>query len=175
MTRQANNMSRHLYAGLLVVVIIGGVFLFASRTPSSPASGFQEEGAGSVEQMQSAAEFGGVSLRIEYATTTEAREFGLGGRESIAPDEAMLFVFSEDDYWGFWMNDMLISLDIFWLDAQGQVVSIEENVAPETYPDVFYPEVPARYVLETATGFAREHNIEIGTPLLLKNFPSVTE
>ena len=57
--------------------------------------------------------------------------------ESIAPDEAMLFVFPVDDLYGFWMNDILMPVDIFWLDAQGQVVSIEQDVAPETYPNVF--------------------------------------
>ena len=160
-------MSRNFFIVLLVVVVVGAALLFIYKTPALAP--------GSVEQGQATAEFGGVSLRIEYATTTAARELGLGGRESIAPDEAMLFVFPVDDLYGFWMNDMLMPVDIFWLDAQGQVVSIEQDVAPETYPNVFYPTVPARYVLETVAGFAREHSILIGTSLVLKNFPSVTE
>ena len=155
-------MSRYFPIGLLVAIVaIVAVLFFAGGDASSLPT--------------PTGEFGGMSLRIEYATTTEARELGLGGRASIASDEAMLFVFPEDEYYGFWMNDMLISIDIFWLDSKGQVVSIEEDVSPSTYPDVFYPTAPARYVLETAAGFARAHGIVLGTPLLLKSFPTVSK
>lgn len=141
--------------------------LFFYRTSPPPAE--------FMVQQEQTAEFGGVSLRIEYATTSAAREKGLGGRESIPDDYGMVFVFPEDGLYGFWMKDALVPLDIFWLDAQGQVVTIAPEVAPGTYPHVFYPTAPARYVLETVTGFARSHHIEIGAPLVLKSFPSVTE
>lgn len=127
------------------------------------------------EQALPMASFGGASLRIEYATTEAARERGLGGRASIPQDYGMLFVFPRDDYYGFWMKDTLIPLDMFWLDNKGQVISIAQDVATSTYPDVFYPSAPARYVLETAAGFARAHAVATGTPLLLKNFPVVSE
>ena len=123
----------------------------------------------------SVAEFGGVSLRIDYATTTATRERGLGGRTSIPSDYGMLFVFAKSDFYGFWMKDTLVPLDMFWLDDKGQVVSIAEDVVPASYPHVFYPSTPARYVLETVAGFARAHGIATGTPLLLKNFPTVSE
>lgn len=158
-------MSRNLNILLFILVAAGAAFLLDHKVVLIE----------SVEQGQPIGEFGGVSLRLEYATTTTARELGLGGRVSIAPDEAMLFVFPLDDYYGFWMNNMLMPIDMFWLDDKGQVVSIEENVATSTYPNVFYPDAPARYVLETIAGFAQEHSIIIGTPLVLKNFPSVTE
>jgi uncharacterized membrane protein (UPF0127 family) len=87
----------------------------------------------------------------------------------------MLFVFPKDDVYGFWMKDTLVPLDIFWLDAQGHVVSMAQDVATSSYPNVFYPTAPARYVLETAAGFARAHSVATGTPFRLKNFPSVTE
>jgi uncharacterized membrane protein (UPF0127 family) len=73
------------------------------------------------------------------------------------------------------MKDTLMPLDIFWLDAEGHVVSLREDVATSSYPNVFYPSAPARYVLETVAGFAREHDIKTGTPLQLKNFPTVSE
>ncbi|MDE1925549.1 MAG: DUF192 domain-containing protein [Patescibacteria group bacterium] len=119
--------------------------------------------------------FGGVSLSIEYATTEAQREKGLGGRISIPDNYGMLFVFPRDDYYGFWMKDTLVPLDMFWLDDKGQVVSMAQDVATSTYPNVLYPSAPARYVLETAAGFAKAHAIATGTPLLLKNFPTVSE
>lgn len=152
-------MSRDFYIGLLVVVVVGVAGALFYRTQSPARVG----------------EFGGVSLRLEYATTPEAREQGLGGRTEIPENYGMLFVFSKDDKYGFWMKDMLVPIDIFWLDDKGQVVYIAQNVATSTYPNVFYPTEPARYVLETFAGFAHEHSIATGTPLLLKNFQSVSQ
>ena len=53
------------------MVVIVAVFVLLYRTPTAPIN------------VPSIVEFGGVSLRIEYATTTEARERGLGGRTEI--------------------------------------------------------------------------------------------
>ncbi|MFZ3044117.1 MAG: DUF192 domain-containing protein [Minisyncoccia bacterium] len=154
-------MRRVLPAILVLLVLIGvaTVILFY-RTSSLPLV---------------TAEFAGVSLKIEYATTPAARTTGLGGRTNVPEDYGMLFVFPWDAFYGFWMKDTLVPLDMFWLDAQGRVVSIASDVPTSTYPFVFYPSAPARYVLETAAGFARAHNIATGTPLQLKSFPSVSE
>ena len=152
-------MSKYLYVGALVIAVAFIVVYMSYRTqPSSTPP---------VSQTQPTAEFGDVSLRIELATTTMARERGLGGRTSIPSNYGMLFVFPSDYKYGFWMKDTLVPLDIFWLDDKGHVVSIAMEVATSSYPHVFYPSVPARYVLETASGFAREHNITINTPLVL--------
>jgi uncharacterized protein len=126
-------------------------------------------------ELSTTGSFGGVSLMLEYATTPEARELGLGGREHVPEGSGMLFAFPKDDFYGFWMKDTLVPLDIFWLDDKGQVVSIAADVATSTYPHVFYPAHAARYVLETASGFARTHHVTAGEPLLLKNFPIVSK
>ncbi len=156
-------MTRNFYIGLLVIVMVGVGAVFFYRTPVPP---FLQERAG---------EFGGVSLRIEYATTPEARERGLGDRTEIQKDYGILFVFPKDDYYGFWMKNMLVPIDIFWLNAQGQVVYIASDVATSTYPNVFYPTTPARYVLETVAGFVSEHDIKVGSELILKKFPTVSQ
>lgn len=129
----------------------------------------------SSEALPATAEFGGVSLRIDYATTSAARELGLGGRQNVPENYGMLFVFPKDDLYGFWMRDTLVPLDMFWLDVKGQVIYLEENVQPDSYPRVFYPTAPARYVLETAAGFGAAHNIRPGSMLLLKKFPIVSQ
>src|SRR3989344_4976196 len=122
-------MPRYLGVGFLIFTLIAVALFSLYRTPSSTA------------------EFGGVSLRIEYATTESVRERGLGGRASIPDNYGMLFVFPKEDSYGFWMKDMLAPIDIFWLNDKGQVVSIAEDVATSSYPSVFYPSAPARYVL----------------------------
>lgn len=121
------------------------------------------------------ATFGGVSLRLDYATTSAAQEKGLGGRPSLPNDYGMLFVFQNDDRYGFWMKDTLVPLDMFWLDDKRQVVSIARDVATSTFPTVFYPSKPARYVLETVAGFATAHQITLGTELKLKDLRDVLQ
>lgn len=147
---------RALFIILLAACLVGGLGLWYGTRPP-------------------AASFGGVSLRLEYALTDAERGRGLGGRTSLPPDYGMLFVFPSDGRYGFWMKDTLVPLDLFWLNAQGQVVSIAQDVATSTYPAVFYPSVPARYVLETAAGFAAAHQVATGTPLYLPTWPSVSE
>ena len=114
-------------------------------------------------------------MRIELATTTAVQERGLGGRSVIPDDYGMLFVFPRDDRYGFWMKDMLAPIDIFWLDDKGQVVSVVRDAEPASYPGVFYPAAPARFVLETAAGFAQAHAVATGTRASLKNIPVVSQ
>jgi uncharacterized protein len=74
----------------------------------------------------------------------------------------MLFVFDTDDYHGIWMKDMNYSIDIIWLDSGKTVVYMAEDVSPDTYPEVFRPDVPARYVVELSAGAAHRHGITEG-------------
>jgi len=154
---------RSLSVMVAVLGILGAVFILLYRTPPGPESGMPT------------GEFGGVSLTLEFATTAASRNKGLGGRPSIPDDYGMLFIFPKDDKYGFWMKDVSVPLDIFWLDDKGQVVTIAEDVSPASYPHVFYPTKPARYVLETAAGFARVHAIATGTPLHLQHWLDVSE
>lgn len=154
-------MIRHAIL-VLFILFLCGVVLFFYRTQFAHAP--EERG-----------EFGGVSLRIEYALTPAERQKGLGGRASLEEDSAMLFAFPYPDYHGFWMKDTLIPLDIFWLDDKGHVVFMAVRVATSTFPHVFYPTAPARYVLETVAGFKDKYAIATGTALLLKTFPRVSK
>ncbi|PIR82475.1 hypothetical protein COU20_02095 [Candidatus Kaiserbacteria bacterium CG10_big_fil_rev_8_21_14_0_10_59_10] len=106
---------------------------------------------------------GGVPILVSIVETPDERARGLSGRESLAPDEGMLFIFPEDGYYSIWMKDMLFSIDILWLSAEGEVVDMRRDVAPETYPAGFSPHMPARFVLELPAGFSERNGIEIGS------------
>lgn len=143
-------------------------------------AGFFRSPAVSIEAPN--AVFGGVSLTLDYATTTEAREKGLSGRTNVPYGHGMLFIFPTEGRYGFWMKDTLVPLDIFWLNPSGgedaselTVVSMSLNVATSSYPTVFYPTQPATYVLETAAGFGALRGISTGTPLRLQNWPAVSQ
>ena len=49
---------------------------------------------------------------------------------------------------------MNFNIDMIWLDSDKRVVSIEEDVSPDTYPDKFCPDTPAKYVLEINSGLS---------------------
>jgi hypothetical protein len=87
----------------------------------------------------------------------------------------MLFVFEKSGLYGIWMKDMLVPIDIFWLDSKGQVVTIAPDVATSTYPSVFYPNALAQYVLETAAGVSRAYAIATGTALRLQKPSTVSK
>jgi uncharacterized membrane protein (UPF0127 family) len=159
-------MNRYIYLGALIVV--GSVLTFFFYRTPSPREVVP------IESVPDAT-FGGVSLKLEYATTTLDQEKGLGGRASLPEKQGMLFVFENNARYGFWMKDTRIPLDIFWLDSDRRVISLAESVATSTYPNVFYPSRPARYVLETNAGFARAHGIATGTLLYLKNPEAVLQ
>lgn len=102
---------------------------------------------------------------IEVADTPEKRVQGLSGRTVVEDDYGMLFVFDIDSQAGFWMKDMHVPIDIMWIANDGTIVHIEHSLSPDTYPEIFTPPYPARYVLETRAGYARNHEWHHGTKL----------
>jgi uncharacterized membrane protein (UPF0127 family) len=104
----------------------------------------------------------GQTIRVTIAQTDAERELGLGGRAGLSADEGMLFVFPTDGHYKFWMKDMRFSIDMLWIDSQGKIIYIAQNIAPETYPQSFGPDAPARYVLELPAGWANAHGVRVG-------------
>ncbi len=104
-----------------------------------------------------------IPVEVTVADTVAERTQGLSGRQPLAENEGMFFIFDEADRYGFWMKDMKFAIDIIWLSDEGFVVHIHENVTPGSYPQVFQPDVPVRYVLEVRSGFVYEHGIALGS------------
>lgn len=105
-------------------------------------------------------------ITIEIADTTESRFQGLSNRDSLDANEGMMFVFDEPIINNcLVMRDMNFSLDMVWLNEEKRVVTIASDVAPETYPEVFCPEEPAKYALEINSGRADELGIAQGEVL----------
>lgn len=84
----------------------------------------------------------------------------------------MLFVFEKADYHSFWMKDMKFAIDIIWIDEDKKITDITHNATPGTYPEIFKPSLPAKYVLEVMSGWIEKNNIEIGMQV---NFYSKTK
>lgn len=74
----------------------------------------------------------------------------------------MLFIFEEPGLYGFWMKDMKFDIDMIWLDKKGTVVHLEAAVPADSYPQIYYPSVPASYVLELNSGESEQLGLDIG-------------
>ena len=109
-----------------------------------------------------------VSVIVEIADDPEERSVGLMNRESLPPDQGMLFMFNAAEPLTFWMKDTLIPLDIIFFDAQGNVIGSDSMVPCEEDPCLRYTSSgPATSALEVNAGFVKTHNIGAGWRIAL--------
>jgi uncharacterized membrane protein (UPF0127 family) len=107
----------------------------------------------------------GIDVFADVSDTGPKRELGLSGRDNLAPDRGMLFIFKYPDTYGFWMNEMKFPIDILWIDENKILIDYVSNLSPQTYPKVFYPKQKALYVLELPSGFADTNKVKVGQKL----------
>jgi len=112
------------------------------------------------------------ALNVEIADTADERAKGLSGRDQIASDSGMLFVFSESSKYRFWMKGMKIPLDIIFING-GKVVDFLKNVVPPSQNQkdsdlpVLSPTVPVDMVLEVSSNYIDIHGIKVGDDVTL--------
>lgn len=112
------------------------------------------------------------TLKVEIADTSDKRQKGLSGRQSLASDSGMLFVFTESKIYTFWMKGMLIPLDFIYINS-GKVVDLLKNIQPPApnQPDSelsrINPVESVDMVLEVNSGYIDSHNIKIGDSVSL--------
>jgi uncharacterized membrane protein (UPF0127 family) len=100
-----------------------------------------------------------VTLDIEIADTDSARERGMMQREGFPSDRSgMLFLFDEAQPRSFWMSNTPVALDIIFVSADSQIVSIAKYTTPFAN-ERYRSGEPAQYVLETPAGFADSHGL----------------
>lgn len=103
-------------------------------------------------------------ITVEIADTTEEQMIGLMYRETLEENHGMLFIFPDEKERVFWMKNTLIPLDMIFIDKNGVIVDIIEDVQPciadpcERYPSAAL----AMYVLEVNAGFVERNGISIG-------------
>ncbi len=108
----------------------------------------------------------GHSVTIETVKTAAQQQKGLGGRESLAPNAGMLFVFDQPTAQSFWMKDMKFDLDFIWINDH-QVAEITPNVkAPNGESDqqlpIYTAQTAVESMLEVNAGWAEAHKIKVG-------------
>lgn len=105
---------------------------------------------------------GTATVEVQILDTEALRAQGLSGVESLPATTGRLFIFPQDGEWGIWMKEMSFPIDIIWIDSLGEVVTIKEGATPESYPEVFFPAAPVRYVVEVNAGKTAEWGLTAG-------------
>ena len=113
-------------------------------------------------------EVGGGRFSVEVADDAEERTRGLSGRATLADGAGMWFDLGVSREARFWMREMLIPLDMVWVDEGLEVVAVTADVpfpvwgtATSDLP-LYGPDGLVRYVLEINAGLARATGIEPG-------------
>lgn len=110
-------------------------------------------------------------VRVEVADSPSERELGLSGRESLARDGGMVFLFAGRTTVGFWMKDTLIPLSIAFFDQDGRILRILDMTPCRKEPCRVY-EAGVRYhgALEVNRGAFRRWGVEVGDRVRLNGF-----
>lgn len=101
-------------------------------------------------------------LDIEVTDSDSARERGMMQRDGFPSDTSgMLFPFPKEEERTFWMANTPVPLDLFFINADSQVVHIAKYAQPNSADPISSGD-PAQYVLETPAGFADSYGVVEG-------------
>ncbi len=149
-------------AQVLIPITIAAVIVGVAGIYSMPSDAKFE----SVEFPRGTVKIDKVVLEVQIADTGPLLTRGLMFQEELPFDQGMLFVFEGEERRSIWMPNMQFSLDILWLDNEGNVLHIEKNVLPcktaletATCPSYKGDNKLAKYVLEVTAGFVDKNNI----------------
>jgi hypothetical protein len=101
---------------------------------------------------------------VEIARTSEEKERGLMGRESMGERSGMLFIFGQEGSYGFWMKNMTMAIDLIFMGEDKKVVYIKPSAQPcaEDPCEIISPQQKFMYVLEIGAGISDLLGIEDG-------------
>lgn len=146
----------------LIIVIFAGLF-FSFFNPNRPFVNQQSQISSENRQII----VGNSTINAELADTQIERQKGLGGRQALATNSGMLFIFESEQKHQFWMKGLNFPIDFIWIKDL-MVVDIITNAQPpqpgqkdETLP-LYVPNQPVDMVLEVNRGFVETHGIKVG-------------
>jgi uncharacterized membrane protein (UPF0127 family) len=144
------------------VIFIAMLACACGGGPSGP--GEQPDDPGAVLPTAEITVSGGTTtedLIVELATTPTQWAQGLMNRPTMAENRGMIFLFPVERSGGFWMQNTLIPLDIAYLSAEGEVLSIAHGKPLDT--TILDPGLVYRHVLEVNGGWFERHGLGVGS------------
>lgn len=103
---------------------------------------------------------------VELAATEASRRRGLMQRDGLHRQSGMWFDFGRTRPVAMWMKDTFIALDMAFVAASGEIVTIHANTEPLSETLIPAPQA-VRYVLETRAGRLAELAVTAGDRVLL--------
>jgi len=146
---------------ILFLLIFGAIFFALTNVLLSPTS---------ESENQPTVCFKDNCFNVEIVKTTKELSDGLMFRQQLDKNRGMLFIFSKEDIYPFWMKNTLIPLDMIWINTENKIVFIEENAEPclsNQECDRINPKVKAKYVLEINSGISEKLGLRVGDEVLL--------
>lgn len=137
----------------------------ASHCPPDPEGGPPKVPTGVVEFDK-----GPARLEVELMLNDLHRARGMMYRTSLDENRGMLFAWPTPGYRSFWMRDTCIPLDMLFIDEEGYVAGIVENVPPLN-DESRGIDCRVQYVLEVKAGWARKHGIVPGDRVRIEGVP----
>ena len=115
--------------------------------------------------------FGNTKYDFEIAKTISQKSLGLSNRNTLCKNCGMIFVYSSENIYPFWMKDTLIPLDIIWLDKTGKIVTyhnaLPEPKVPLTKLKNYKNSSPAQYIMEINSHDFDKLKLKIGDTIKL--------
>lgn len=116
------------------VALVGVLVLATSLTLGSGAS---SSSATTVPRGDAVLIVGSHRYYLQLAVTPAQQALGLGDRAKLPLADGMLFVYHSSGTRCFWMKGMRFALDMIWLAQSDEVVSVQPNVSPRSYPATY--------------------------------------
>jgi hypothetical protein len=110
------------------------------------------------------------SVEVELALSDDEVTRGLMYRTQMPEEHGMIFRLEDRKEQTFWMHNTCISLDMMFIDEDGTIVGILENV-PTVNDDARTVGCPSRYVLEVNGGWSRRHGVSAGQKAVIPKMP----
>jgi uncharacterized membrane protein (UPF0127 family) len=99
------------------------------------------------------ASIGGLELDVVVAATPGARSRGLMDVADLSPIDGMAFVFDAPTETGFYMQDVLVPLDIAFIGTDGRVIDVRTMQRCDTEPcPIYHASAPFQWAVETPAG-----------------------
>lgn len=162
-------MKKFAIQAILLVIVIGFTLLYFSPTN-------QGSGDFSLPFLPQPTKFetlqiNGSKLKVEIADTTSKKSKGLSGRDFLAQDEGLLFVYDKPDKYAYWMKGMKFALDFVWI-KDNIVVDLLPNIPPpasgqkDSALPIYTAKVEFNKVLEVNAGVIQRLNIKAGDTII---------
>ena len=156
----------HFY---IFIIILCSSFVFALSTFTANARTLDdledlEKGSVSIKLNSNES----IEFSVLIAESNKDRRQGLMHIEFMEENQGMLFLFNPPRRVSMWMRNTPMSLDILFINRNGEVINMEENTTPYS-TKALSSGGTIRWVLEINGGLAKKMGIKTGDLVLLES------